>query len=305
MPRFTAMKQPKALARLTSLDQRLSGWVIGVMRMVVGVLWLANLEWKRPADFGFDAKNGLYKYVDSAVRLPVWKPYAWFVENVVMKQYRFFGWVTLLTEMSLAALLIIGFKTRWVALVGAGMSISIALSVLNYDKSYEWPWSYYLMFAIHLLLWAVAAGRHLGVDGALEHGRTGATRTWIAVGALAVVAGAVGWLVARDGDFFAEQGQRVAWKYETNVLWFNQFSALLTLLLGVLLIVGAVSKIRALVLIPGVVSALLVLQVLAQWRYNRGQWTGGFTGATGATAGLWLAIAVAVLTTFRRAERAD
>lgn len=299
------MKQPKALARLTSLDQRLSGWVIGVMRMVVGVLWLANLEWKRPADFGFDAKNGLYKYVDSAVRLPVWKPYAWFVENVVMKQYRFFGWVTLLTEMSLAALLIIGFKTRWVALVGAGMSISIALSVLNYDKSYEWPWSYYLMFAIHLLLWAVAAGRHLGVDGALEHGRTGATRTWIAVGALAVVAGAVGWLVARDGDFFAEQGQRVAWKYETNVLWFNQFSALLTLLLGVLLIVGAVSKIRALVLIPGVVSALLVLQVLVQWRYNNGQWTGGFTGATGATAGLWLAIAVAVLATFRRAERAD
>ena len=48
MPRFTAMKQPKALARLTSLDQRLSGWVIGVMRMVVGVLWLVGmLPWFR------------------------------------------------------------------------------------------------------------------------------------------------------------------------------------------------------------------------------------------------------------------
>ncbi len=271
--------------------------------MVVGAMWLANLEWKRPSDFGLDLKNGLYKYVDSAVRLPVWKPYAWFAENVVLKQYRFFGWMTLLTEMMLAALLIIGFKTRWVALVGAGLSISIALSVLNYDKAYEWPWSYYLMFAIHLLLWAVSAGRHLGVDGALQHGHQGATRTWKAIGGLAIVAGAVGWLVARDGDFFAEQGQKVAWKYETNVLWFNQFSALLTLLLGVMLVVGAVSKIQALVLVPGVVSALLVVQVLAQWRYNKGQWTGGFTGATGPTAALWLAMAVAVLVTFRNAQR--
>ncbi len=297
------MKQPKALARFSSLDERLSGWAIGLMRMVVGVMWLANLEWKRPSDFGLDLQNGLYKYVDSAVRLPVWKPYAWFVENVVLKQYRLFGWVTLLTEIALAALLIIGFKTRWVALLGAGLSISIALSVLNYDKAYEWPWSYYLMFAIHMLLWAVGAGRHLGVDGALRNGQAGATRTWTAIGGLAVVAGFVGWLVARDGDFFAKQGQRVAWKYETNVLWFNQFSALLTLLLGVMLIAGAVSKIKALVLIPGVISALLFVQVLVQWRYNKGQWTGGITGATGPTAALWLAMAVAVLTTFRNTER--
>jgi thiosulfate dehydrogenase (quinone) large subunit len=296
------MKQPKALARFSSIDERLSGWAIGLMRMVVGVMWLANLEWKRPSDFGLDLQNGLYKYVDSAVRLPVWKPYAWFVENVVLKQYRLFGWVTLLTEIALAALLIIGFKTRWVALVGAGLSISIALSVLNYDKAYEWPWSYYLMFAIHMLLWAVGAGRHLGVDGALRNGRAGATRTWSAIGGLAVVAGFVGWLVARDGDFFAKQGQRVAWKYETNVLWFNQFSALLTLLLGVMLIAGAVSKIKALVLIPGVISALLFVQVLVQWRYNKGQWTGGITGATGPTAALWLAMAVAVLTTFRNTD---
>ena len=298
------MKQPQALSRLTSLDDKLSGWAIGAMRIVVGVLWLANLEWKRPADFGFELKNGLYKYIDSAVRLPVWKPYAWFAENVVMKQYRFFGWVTLLTEMTLAALLIIGFKTRWIALLGAGLSISIALSVLNYDKAYEWPWSYYLMFAIHMLLWAVGAGNHLGVDGALKKGVAGATQTWTAIGGLGVVAGLVGWLVARDGDFFAEQGQKVAWKYETNVLWFNQFSALLTLALGVMLIVGAITKIRALVIVPGVLSALLVVQVLAQWRYNKGEWTGGFTGATGATAALWLAMAVATLVMVRHAARA-
>ncbi len=299
------MKQPKALSRLTSLDEKLSGWAIGVMRIVVGLMWLANMEWKRPADFGLDLKNGLYKYVDSAVRLPVWKPYAWFTENVILEQYRFFGWVTLLTELVLAALLIIGFKTRWVALLGAGLSISIALSVLNYDKAYEWPWSYYLMFAIHMLLWAVGAGRHLGVDGALKKGAAGATQTWTAIGGLGVVTGVVGWLVARDGDFFAKQGQKVAWKYETNFLWFNQFSALLTLVLGIMLIVGAITKIRALVIVPGIVSALLVVQVLAQWRYNKGQWTGGFTGATGATAVLWLAMAVATLVMVRQAARSN
>jgi thiosulfate dehydrogenase (quinone) large subunit len=295
--------KPAAFAKISALDDRVSGWVIGVTRMVVGVLWLANLEWKRPSDFGLDLKNGLYKYIDSAVRLPVWKPYAWFTENVVLENYRFFGWITLIMEMVLAALLIVGFKTRWVALLGAGLSVSIALSVLNYDKAYEWPWSYYLMFAIHMILWATNAGLHLGVDGALRNGRAGAVATWRAIGVLAVVCGAVGWLVARDGDFFAKQGQKVAWKYETNVLWFNQFSALLTVALGLMLIVGALTKAKVLIAIPGVVSALLVVQVLVQWRYNKGQWTGGLTGATGATAGFWLAMAVAVLATFLRAQR--
>jgi hypothetical protein len=194
--------------------------------------------------------------------------------------------------------------------LGAGLSISIALSVLNYDKAYEWPWSYYLMFAIHMLLWAVSAGKHVGIDGAMQRGREGAPQAWFGLGALAILSGGLGLWFARSTDFFAEQGAKVGWKYETNFLWFNLFSALLTIVLGVLLIVGARTKIKALVLIPGLVSALLVVQVLVKWRYIplevRGdgpQWVAGFTGATGATAALWLALAVGSFATFWTASR--
>jgi thiosulfate dehydrogenase (quinone) large subunit len=289
--------------RLKALDAKLQGWTLGLMRIVVGLLWLANLEWKRPADFGLDLKNGLYKYVDSAVRLPVWDPYAWFVENVVLKQYRLFGWITLITEILLAALLLIGWKTRLISLVGAGLSVSILLSVLNYDKAYEWPWSYYLMIAIHLLLWATSAGLHLGVDGAVKRGITGAAGIWRGLGVSLIVCGAVGVYAARNKGFFEEQGARVGWKYETNFLWFNLFSALLTIVLGAMLLAAAFTKVKALVLIPGVVCTLLVVQVLVQWRYNQGEWTGGFTGATGATAALWFAAAIACFVTLRAAQR--
>jgi uncharacterized membrane protein YphA (DoxX/SURF4 family) len=290
------------MKRFAALDQKLQGWAIGTMRIVVGLLWLANIEWKRPSDFGLDNKNGLYKYVSSAVENPVFGPYKWFVENVVMKNYRTFGWITLITEMLLAALLIIGFKTRWISLVGVGLSVSIALSVLNYDKAYEWPWSYYLMVAAHLLLWACNAGTHLGVDGARLRGRDGAFRNWLALGVAALVTGAMGFYVSRSSDFFAKQGNLVGWKYETKILWFNKFSALLTVGLGIVLIIGALTKMKVLVVLPGAVFALLVLQVLAQWRYNGGEWTGGFTGATGATAAFWLALAVGVFATFRTAN---
>jgi thiosulfate dehydrogenase [quinone] large subunit len=45
-------------------------------------------------------------------------------------------------------------------------SVAIALSVLN--APHEWPWSYYLMIAVHLLLFATAAGRVWGLDGLLR-----------------------------------------------------------------------------------------------------------------------------------------
>ncbi len=295
------------MKRFAVLDEKLQGWAIGAMRIVVGLLWLANIEWKRPTDFGLADKNGLYKYVNSAVANPVFGPYKWFVENVVVKNYRMFGWITLFTEMLLAALLLIGFKTRWIALVGVGLSVSIALSVLGYPN--EWPWSYYLMIAVHLLLWACNAGTHLGIDGARQRGQAGAFRAWLVLGVVAVVAGLMGFYVSRSADFFAKQGNLVGWKYETKILWFNKFSALVTIVLGVLLIVGALTKIKALVLVPGVAFLALVVQVLVQWRYIPSElreagspsWVGGITGATGATAALWLALAIGTFALFRRA----
>jgi thiosulfate dehydrogenase (quinone) large subunit len=290
----------KLSARLQALEAGAQNVIIGLMRMVVGVLWLANIEWKRPSDFGLAKGNGLYKYVNSAVENPVFPPYSWFVKNVVMKNYQVFGWITLITEIALAALLLIGFKTRLISLVGFGLSVSIGMSVLGYTKTYEWPWSYYLMGAIHLLLFAVGAGNHLGVDGIRRAGNTAWKRAHIVLGGGAVLVGLLGVLVARSNDFTASRGSLLGWKFgEIKVLWFNLLSALLTVLLGALIIGGAIAGQRILAIIGGAGFAVLALLVLVLWRDGENGWTGGFLGATGGTAAFWAALAIGVLATAR------
>jgi TQO small subunit DoxD len=293
--------------RLDALASKSQGLIIGAMRVVVGLLWLANLEWKRPGNFGQLKGNGLYKYVDSAIKHPVFPPYSWFLEHVVAKQYSLFGWITLLTEATIAALLLTGYFTRIASLVGATLSISIAMSVLTYTKSYEWPWSYYLMFAIHLMLFASNAGQHLGVDGVRRRGAAAAKRAQMVLGGVAVVVGVLGLIVARSNDFAAKQGSLLGWKFgELKVLWFNPLSALLTIALGVVIVAGGVLGQRALALGGAAGFAALSVLVALLWRDGQSGWTGGFLGATGGNMAFWAALAIgtaAVLGVFRRADR--
>lgn len=267
--------------------------IIGSVRIVAGLLWLANLEWKRPGDFGLIKGNGLYKYVDSAVRRPLFPPYSWFLEHVVLKQYRAFGWISLLTEATLAVLLLTGFFTRAAALVGAAMSVSIAMSVLTYDKSYEWPWSYYLMFVLHLLLFAVGAGRYFGIDGVRRRGAAAARNAHAVLGIVGVVVGTFGLIFARSIDFAAQQGALFGWKFgELKLLWFNPLSALLTIGFAAALLAGALLRQKIAVLVGTAGFAILAVLVIFLWRDGRQGWTGGFLGATGATMAFWAALAV-------------
>lgn len=278
---------------LDAVEARAQPIIIGSVRIVAGLLWLANLEWKRPGDFGLLKRNGLYKYVDSAVRRPVFPPYSWFLEHVVLKQYRAFGWISLLTEATLAVLLLTGFFTRAAALVGAAMSVTIAMAVLTYDKSYEWPWSYYLMFVLHLLLFAVGAGRYFGIDGVRRRGQAAARNAHVVLGVVGVVVGLFGLIFARSLDFAAKQGALFGWKFgELKILWFNPLSALLTIAFGAALAVGAVLRQKVVVLAGTAGFAVLAVLVIFLWRDGAQGWTGGFLGATGATMAFWAALAV-------------
>jgi thiosulfate dehydrogenase (quinone) large subunit len=149
-------------------DTRVSRLVVAAVRVAVAFLWIQNSYWKVPPDFGQDRTppEGLYQFVRDAVEHPVFGPYSFVVEHVVLPNFTFFAWVTLLVEASLGAFLLIGLATRLWALIGAGQSLVIALSLLNTQN--EWHWSYYLMIAVHLALFAVAAGRAGGLDGVLR-----------------------------------------------------------------------------------------------------------------------------------------
>ncbi|TFC96789.1 TQO small subunit DoxD [Cryobacterium breve] len=140
--------------------------MIAALRCGVALMWIQNVAWKVPPDFGRANNDGLYFWASQAVSHPVFAPYSTFVDVVVLPNIVVFGWFTLLIEGGLGAFLLIGLATRFWAVVGIGQTLAITLSVLF--APHEWHWSYYLMALAHLALFATAAGRCYGVDGLLR-----------------------------------------------------------------------------------------------------------------------------------------
>lgn len=147
---------------------RFSRATMAGVRILLGLMWLQNVGWKLPPDFGREANRGLYKFVSFAVTHEVFAPYAWVVREMVLPNFILFGWMVLLAEASLGAFLLLGLNTRLWALIGVAQSVVIALSVLNAPD--EWSWSYYLMIGAHIAIFATAAGRTFGLDGVLRPG---------------------------------------------------------------------------------------------------------------------------------------
>ncbi len=141
------------------------------LRLTAGLLWLSNVGWKVPPEFGRSENgcSGLCQFVDEGAENGVIAPWSWLMDNVVAPNLSLFGYLTLLTEFTLAVLLISGTLTRLAALVGVGQSLAIGLSVAN--AAGEWYWSYLLMIALHVAIFALAAGRVYGVDARLRQRR--------------------------------------------------------------------------------------------------------------------------------------
>lgn len=172
------------------------------LRMVVGLLWLYNIAWKRPPNFGRDSGNGLYKYTKDAVDHPVFAPFSWVVHHLVLPNFIVFGYGVLVVETALAVLLLTGTYVRLAALLGILQSLAIGLSVAKTPG--EWPWSYWLLIALHVVILFSAAGQVLAVD-AVRAGRDWRplARTW---GVVLVLAGIVAVLLSLGDSFFAASG---------------------------------------------------------------------------------------------------
>lgn len=66
------------------------------LRVLVGLMWLYNVSWKRAPDFGQNRHIGLFAFTGDAVSHPVLPPYSWIVEHLVLAHFQVFGWVVLL-----------------------------------------------------------------------------------------------------------------------------------------------------------------------------------------------------------------
>jgi hypothetical protein len=145
------MNRKHTTERVASLvDGIAARWVPGVLRWTAALLWLGNISWKRPPDFGRSGSGcgALCGYVQAGIDHPVLPGSAWLFEHVISPHLWAFGWFTILGEGTVAVLLASGRFRRTAGVAGIMLSIGILAAVANAPG--EWYWSYILMIALHL-----------------------------------------------------------------------------------------------------------------------------------------------------------
>ncbi len=263
------------------------------LRILIGMLWLYNVAWKRVPDFGQEAGNGLYKFTSYAVSHPVLPPYSWIVENLVLKVFTPFGIMVLIAETTLAVMLLTGAWVRLAAALGLAQSVAIALSVAFAPD--EWPWAYWMMIGIHALLLVSSAGRYVAVD-AVRAGLSPAAmlaRLW---GGLAVVLGVISALGSL-GDPLAKVGFGFrSTDLSMSTGQYNLVGGLVLVVVGGLMIAGSSTGRPRLGQAAAALAALGALSLHAQIGF-----TDPLLGGTPTSAAVLLCLALVAATTSRSA----
>lgn len=173
-----------------AVDSASSRWGPPVLRWTAALLWLGNVSWKRPPSFGRSAEGcrSLCGYTEAGIDHPVLPGAPWLFEHVISPHLWAFGWITILSEGTLAILLLSGRYRRTAAVLGVVQSLGILAAVANAPD--EWYWSYLLMIALHVAVLTTTSGSRtqsarvmaavtigFGAVMAIVHGGEGLTGT--------------------------------------------------------------------------------------------------------------------------------
>ena len=138
-------------------------WPIGLARLLYGVLWWQQSQWKVPSDdFGRRSGGGLWYWVQQEIQYPTVLAYRDFLVNVMIPHWTFFGWMTLITETFIAVTLVLGLFTRLGAVVAIGMAANITVGILSVP--HEWGWTYVMLIMLPAVFLLTDAGRSFGLD---------------------------------------------------------------------------------------------------------------------------------------------
>jgi uncharacterized membrane protein YphA (DoxX/SURF4 family) len=141
-------------------------WPLALARVLYGVLWWQQSKWKVPSDdFGRKSGGGLWFWVQQEIQHPTVTAYKDFLVNVMIPNWTFFGWMTLVTETFIGVSLILGLFTRFGSLVAIGMAANITIGILSVP--HEWVWTYVMLIMLPVIFLLTDAGRSFGVDGFL------------------------------------------------------------------------------------------------------------------------------------------
>jgi len=91
-----------------------------------------------------------------------------FIENFVMPNIRWFGWVIWGAEAFIFVSMLLGLFSRLGGLVAIGISGQLMIGLGGISTPYEWEWTYNLMVVLSVLMFGLVPGRVLGVDAWLR-----------------------------------------------------------------------------------------------------------------------------------------
>ncbi len=142
---------------------QLPGISVALFRIGFGILWL-DLAWSKAPWRFLDGKQfgWLYGWIEKEINYPTFGFYKAFLENVVVPNFKLFGYMTFFTEIALGLSLFFGLFTVLGGIGGALWQVNIALG--SYSVPGEWGWVWFLLIAPHIVFAHSRAGRILGID---------------------------------------------------------------------------------------------------------------------------------------------
>ena len=177
------------------LERSITVIAIAIASIGLGYLFFTQLWWKLPPDFGCrddftsgglcfflehasaeaDASDKLLKAniiesrPGSEISVPIGfatQLNAFFIDNVVQPNIRWFGYVVWGTEAWIFLSMCLGFFSRLGALVAIGVSMQLMIGLAHTPN--EWEWSYILMLLLSIAMFGLAPGRYFGLDRLLR-----------------------------------------------------------------------------------------------------------------------------------------
>ena len=152
---------------------RLTGPLLGLVRIAIGYLWFTQTLWKLPPRFGCDpgksvgvGNGGLCDWVGKEIAYPQYAFYKNFLTGVVAPNLGTLGWLIWLGEALTMILLVFGVLTRLGGFLGFVQRVNLWLGLSSIP--HEWYWTYVMLALINLTLALTAAGRWIGFDAILH-----------------------------------------------------------------------------------------------------------------------------------------
>ena len=144
-----------------------------LVRIIFGYLWITQLAWKMPPKFGCPADfaittstsartTGLCDWVGLMANYSKVPSHGAFIQNFIVPNISWMGWLIWLMEAFIGLSLIFGFLTRLGGLVGFVQSVNLYIGLTALP--FEWYWTYGMLYTLSLVFVCVPAGRTLGVD---------------------------------------------------------------------------------------------------------------------------------------------